>query len=917
MRRVMVDNADSVSGIAHCPGKLKSLFSSAALIGLMVGVQAAIPAAAQQTASLASVEEVVVSGTRLDNQQEVPTPTMVLDPKILSEGARPNVFAALNDMPQFRGSAAPQVGASLFAGTGNWAPDLRGLGTPRTLTLIDGKRVVTGYDNADYSVIPSILIKRVDVVTGSASAAWGSNAVAGVVNIVVDDEIEGLHAKAGTGIASRGGSMEQRFELAGGTSFLDGALHAQFGAEYIDTGRSSPRASRANVGRWQVVTNPNTAPGQLPLIRQGDVGFSDRSLGGLIMTGVNAGKSFNPDGTLSTLNLGRVVGNLSIGAGAVANDDFIMLQAPSTRYNLVGRAIYQLNPDIKLTADVRHSHVFDEFPLFIDSNAGNITVSRDNAFLPAAVRTQMLAAGQTSFTMGRFNSDYALIEVDYSRRTTQASLTLDANLSDSWRLNAYYSHGQFSEDPNYRNERIVPNFNRAADSIISPTTGQPICRVALTDPSTNCVPINLFGFGAPSQTARGYVLGTSIQRTDVYLDSGAITLHGDLGDLWAGPASVAIGIEARREAINQTAGALDRASAFGFFNASAYRGDNTTKEAFSEVLIPLVRDLPLLQSLKFNGAIRVTDDKTGTIWSWKVGATDQVFDDFSVRFTHSRDIRAPNLGELYKPLFGPGIGPVFDPQKNLTYSIGSFSGGNANLKPEASMTTTAGFTYTPDFGLVLSVDYFDINIENAIGTISSQQAVTLCAAGNQTLCSTIARDANGFITTVSANSINFTAYKTSGIDATFQYTLPLELPGALSVRSTLTYLNNFTTNNGLATVEYVESQGDIRASLGAPRAIINTTLTYDTDDYGGYLRGRFLSAGYYDRTRQIQNNAIPAFFYVDAGVHVNIGIGLENPVQLNATVVNLLDRDPPMESQFSPFYDIIGRYFRVGVAYNL
>ncbi len=874
---------------------------------------------AAATASAQSpVEEVVVSGTRLEGQQDVPTPTLVLDSKTLGEGSRPNVFAALNDLPQFRGSAAPQVGGSLFAGTGNWAPDLRGLGSVRTLSLVDGKRMVTGYDNPDYAVIPSLLVKRVDVVTGSASAAWGSNAVAGVVNIVLDDKLEGLHARIGGGVADQGRSVEQRYEFAGGTDFLDGAVHAVFGAEYVDEGLSGPRSTRPNVGRWQVVTNPDTSPGQQPLARTPDVGFSDRSLGGLILSGVDKGMSFNPDGTLSPLNLGRVVGNLSVGADAVANDDLIQITAPSTRYNLLGRVTYEPSSDLKISAEIRHSHVYNDFPLFLDSNGGNITITSDNAFLPAAVKNQMQMAGQTSFTMGRFNSDFATINDAYSRRTTQATLALDAGLWDDWRLSAYYSHGVFEEDPKYHGERIVSNFNNAVDSVLSPTTGQPICRIALTNPTTNCVPINLFGFGAPSQASRNYVTGTSIQNTNVYLDSGAVTLHGELRDLWAGPISVAAGIEARREAIHQTASALDLASAFGFFNASAYKGENTTKEAFTEVLVPLVNDLPVVGTVKFNGAARITDDKTGTNWSWKLGFTDQLFDDLQLRFTRSRDIRAPNLGELYKPLFGPGIGPVFDPQKNLTYSIGNFTGGNANLSSEVSLATTAGFTYSPsswsDF--VLSVDYFNINIANAIGSITPQQAVTLCASGNQGLCSTISRDGNGFITTISANLINYTRYQTSGIDATFNYTVPVELPGALSLHMNLTYLSNFTVNNGLTTVEYAESQGDIRASLGAPRAIINTTLNYDTDDYGGYLRGRFLTAGYYDRTRQIQNNSIPAFLYVDAGAHINVGVGLDNPIQLSMTVDNLFDRDPPIESQFSPYYDVIGRYYRAAIAYD-
>ena len=888
----------------------KALLAGGALISLMAA--AATPALAQS-----DLDEVVVTASRL-NRADVPTPIYAVTSEALKEAARPNVFAALNDLPQFRGTAAPQVGGSLFAGTGNYAPDLRGLGPTRTLTLVDGRRLVTGYENPDFSAVPNLLIKRVDVITGSASAAWGSNAVAGVVNIILDDRFEGTRIGAQYGVSDRGDAVEKRFEAAFGRRLLDDKARFVFGAEFIDSGSAGARAKRKNVGRWAVVTNPDytATNGQKPLMRTPDVGYADASLGGLILSGVNRGKTFNPDGTTSNFNFGRVVGNTSIGAGAPANDDFIQLAAPATRYNLLGRFVYDISPALSVTAELRHSRAYNNFPIFIDPNRGNITISIENPFLPEAIRQQMRAAGETSFTMGRFNSDIALINVDFSRKTTQATLALDGKLGDTFKWSAYYSHGWFHDDSRYSNQRVVANFNLATDAVMGPNN-QPICRSTLTNPNNGCVPINLFGFNSPSLAARAYVLGTSVKVADVSLDTVGFTLRGEPVSLWAGPVSVALGVEGRRERVDQTVGAQDTAKAFGFFNATAYAGKNTTKEAFGEILLPVLKDLPGAKLLQFNGAARITDDRTGSIWSWKLGALNQVMDGLQLRATHSRDIRAPNLGDLYSPLFGPGIGQILDPQLGITYSIGSFNGGNPNLKPETSRTTTLGFTATPAIvpSLRVSVDYFDIRIDNAIGTITPQNAVNLCAKGNQTLCSTVQRGADGRITFITANSINFTEFKTSGVDLVVDYVVPTPFPGDVRLRSAITWNREFKTNDGLATMNYLASQGDIRASLGVPRMVANTAVYYETSKYQAYVRGRYLSSGYFDRTRQIQNNRIPAYMYVDVGGTLTIPVSGQ-AVELSANVANLLNKAPPVASLFSPYYDVVGRYMSVALRWK-
>jgi outer membrane receptor protein involved in Fe transport len=859
-----------------------------------------------------SQPDIVVTGTRTDSTSDIPTPVTIVGAGQLQEAARPNVVAALNDLPQFKASWSPQITGGSFVAAA-WSVDLRGLGSSRTLVLFEGRRLVSSFPRPDYSVIPSVLVNRVDVVTGSASAAYGSNAVAGVVNIFLDDDLEGLRFGGHAGISSRGDVGEREIEGAGGLSFADGRGHILVGGEYVDNDGARPKTSRANVGRWAVVTNPNAGNGQLPLILAPDVGFANASLGGLILSGVNAGRTFNPDGTLRPFDAGRVSGTTSIGGEGPANDDVSSLVAPSTRYSLLGRISYELSDALKITADVMHARIFNDYPFLPDPSRGNITISIDNAFLPAAIRGQMQAAGQTSFTFGRFNSDFALTRIAYSRRTTQAGVQLDGRLGGGWRWSAYYTHGTYDEDIDLSNLRIAANFANAVDSLLSPTTGQPICRIALTNPGTNCVPIDLFGFGAPSQAARDYVLGTGVQRLHQTLDAGGLTLRGTPFDLGAGPVSVALGVEARREAINQRVGDIDAVRGFAFTNFGPIHADNTTKEAFGEVLVPIVRDLPGLRLLQFNGAARITDDATGSIWSWKLGLTDEVADGVRLRFTHSRDIRAPNLNELYAPPL-LSLANISDPQTGTTYQIRTFTGGNSLLVPERSLTTTAGITLAPRAvpRLRISADYFNINIANAISVISAQNIINACDQGRAEACSAITRGGSGLIDTVTATQLNFTRLHTSGIDALLEYSVPVTDSATVRLRAGLTWTHEYETDDGLAEIDYLGSQGTI-AALGVPKVSANGALFFETRDFVANIRARFLSAGQYNTTQAIENGRIPAYTYFDLGLRWTVTRREgESQAEIFANVNNLFDKDPPPGSTTSPYYDVVGRYFTVG-----
>jgi iron complex outermembrane receptor protein len=859
----------------------------------------------------AQVEEVVVAASRIDRAGfKAPTPTVRISPEELMIGTKTNIAAALNDLPQFRATTSAQT-TGTNTGAGSAPLDLRGLGVARTLVLIDGRRLSS--DN-DLNTIPSVLVKSVDVVTGGASAAWGSGAVAGVANITMDRTFTGVKLGVQAGQSSYHDAEEVRVEAAGGTSFADGKGHFVIGGEYLNNTGVVPKNSRPNIGRWATVPDGNGHNVIAP-----DVGFSNAAYGGLIMSGVLKGQAFNSDGTLRAFDYGRVSGTNSIGGEGPSNDDLSPLVTPQRRYGGMASVTYDINDSLKLTADVRHSRIWNDYIWFGDHNRGNLTIKSDNAFLPAAVRSALAGAGETSFTMGRFNSDFAYSHIDFERETTQGTLALDGKFGDGWRWSAYYSHGENQNNIDTPGFILTKNYANAVDSVISPTTGQAVCRVALTDPSTACVPINLFGEGSPSAAATAYVTGTPSQRETSKLDVGGFSLRGEPFSLPAGPVSIAVGAEARKESIVRTVGALDTAKAFTTFSFSAMQGSFNVKEAFAEVVVPVVRDVPVLNKLELNLAGRVSDySTTGSIWSWKAGATNEFFPGFSGRATLSRDIRSANLSELFTTST-TGYNTITDPVTQQSVYVLTNGGGNPDLLPETAKTFTGGFVYSPPKvpGLNMSLDYYDINIDDVITTVAAQDIVTRCANGNQDLCSRVTRDASNTITRIVSTYVNLANYKTDGVDAEVSYTMDAErlIPaaeGKLRARVIGTWVNSLTTNDGVSKIEYVRSQG-YSFGLGVPKLRVVGSLDYAGRIFSGNFRARYISPGEYNSTVDLTNNHIKAYTYFDLGFKARLTEVSGRETEFYANINNLFDKDPPVGSLYSPYYDVIGRYTTVGV----
>jgi outer membrane receptor protein involved in Fe transport len=245
-------------------------------------------------------------------------------------------------------------------------------------------------------------------------------------------------------------------------------------------------------------------------------------------------------------------------------------------------------------------------------------------------------------------------------------------------------------------------------------------------------------------------------------------------------------------------------------------------------------------------------------------------------------------------------------------------GGNANLTPETAKTFTTGFVYSPPAlpGFNISVDYFDIDIDNVITTVSAQDIVTRCANGNADMCSRVTRDATGGISRIVSTYVNLANYKTDGVDAEISYATNLDrlipdAPGRIRARWLMTWVNSLTTNDGVSKIEYVKSQG-YSFGLGTPKSRMTAALDWSGKVFSANLRARYISPGTYNRTVDLVNGHIKAYTYVDLGVQAKLPEVMGHEVELYANATNLFDKNPPVSSLYSPYYDVIGRYVTVG-----
>ena len=862
------------------------------------------------------LKAVTVSASRIDSVNIVTvTPTISFTPESLRLPTYTNVGDALYDLPYFSAARGPSsTGTNVNVGA---SPiDLRSLGVGRTLLLVDGHRISgnTQLGGNDLNSVPSILVKQLDVVTGGASASWGSGAVSGVVNIALDHDIKGVKIESSYGQSNHSDGKTRTLRAAAGTDFSDGKGHVQIGGDFVKAG-GILRSDRPQTGRWQLMPIAGTQN----LSFTPNVGLANQSVGGLILSGVLRGKAFGPDGTLHDHTLERVVGTAGVGDNAPSSDDHSYVIVPRKHYTVLGSARYDFTDNLRITNTIRYFQSNSDYETF-SVGLNNVPISINNAFLPSDIRQTLVNAGETGFTLGRFRADINYPRYVTTNKAYQETVNLDGTFDNYWRWTTFFSHGVSDLNRASTGRFITANLNKAIDSVIDPVTHDPVCSFSLTHPASDCVPINLFGEGSPSQQAQKYVTGASTVHRVLTSDEGGISLRGEPWSLPAGSIGVAVGLEGRHISLRQDVGPLDTQKALYPSVSTPEKGAFSVIEGFGEVNIPLLTERPGFEDLAANLAARASDySTTGNIWTWKAGITNEFVHGLRARIAYSRDIRAPNLDELYQQQ-GWGANPVYDPVLNQSYLVDILLGGNPNVQPEKANTLTLGASWKPSGGSLdgfqLSADYYSIDIKDVITTVGTQGTVDRCLAGNKSLCTRIVRGPDNRIDHISSQSVNLSAFKEDGVDLEVGYSGSGSLFGSAGqyhARTIGTWVHKLTVDDGQTEVNYVGVVGSAWIGQAIPRWRAVASLEFTSPKFDISTRVRYLSAGFQQLTPNIVNNRIGQYFYFDVGGSFVLA---KDSLNVYGEIRNLMNRKPPISSGFSPFYDVVGRFATIGLRLN-
>ncbi len=929
---------------------------------------------AQNQSAQSELEEIVITGSRIIREgYEAPTPLSVIDTATLERAPAANIAEYVNTLPVFAGSQQPNTAQnSISAGNaGINTLNLRGIGGARTLVLLDGQRSVGSIlsGGVDINAFPQQLVSRVEVVTGGASAVYGSDAVGGVANFILDKAYTGVKGEVSGGITSYGDDQNTKVAVAAGFPFANDRGHMLLSGENVYQKGIIKGANGRDWDKTLTVNmlNPNyTATNGQPFrLILPNAGFSNSMPGGLITAGPLKGTAFGQNGIPFNYRYGAIVSNpFMVGGDAplsiIARDQVSSLAPGQKRSNIFIRADYDVTDSVNVFAQIswNGSRTFSQCcPQFQTGNAAGSGavpfIKADNAFIPASVRASMIALGVTQFAMGSMQQDLGAFgsnnERNVNRNVIGASGKFDA-FGSSWGWDAYFQNGYSRNSVNITNVVHNANYRQAIDAVFQPGTGKIVCRSTLTNPNDGCVPYNIMGIGVNDAAAINYIRPAigSYQYSHLTQNVWAASANGEPFDVWAGPVSVAVSAEHRDEKVKNITDSVSQSilvtGLAGWFagNYLPINGGFNVSEAAVETVIPLAKGTAWADTWDLSAAARFTHySSSGNVVTWKVGSTYSPVPDVKLRVTRSRDIRAPNMQEL----FAAGTssqGEVFDPFTNTLPVIRGFASGNINLTPEKADTTGIGVVLQPSFipGLSASVDWWNIDIADAIANVGTSSVVRLCFEGNTQFCPNITR-VNGIITIVKTAPFNFASSVTKGIDFEGSYRFALDdlvsgWLGNLALHGNATrYIKDYS-NDGITTP--TESSGQ-NGGGNPPEWRYSISAVYDADPVSVSLTARAISAGRYNNSyiectsgcptstianQTINDNDIPGRFWMDASMSYKFLIGEDVEGDAFLNIRNLGNIDPPklytiyyLNNTNQQAYDAMGRVFRVGVRFKM
>ncbi len=865
--------------------------------------------AAQTSADASNGEEIIVTGSRIRRPDfDSPSPVVSLGAATLQQSGTTNLTDFLTGFPALQGSSTSADNSGSGAGigyTGLNLLDMRNLGTQRTLVLVDGRRHVAsvpGTQAVDINTIPTDLVERIDVLTGGASAIYGADAVTGVVNFVLKKDFEGLTARGQAGISEQGDAGRRLIAVTAGKNFADGRGNVAIAYEYAEESRLEARdRSRLRgsnlTGFYRNPADPefqpnytggasNGIPDRLPL---NDIRYNDTAREGGIDVDFDGQPDYivNGTGQLVPFSLGTVIqpGYSQGGSGTRVSDYANDLLPDINRHivNVLGH--YDVTPGLTVFAEGKYARS-KAFTLGQPSFDYYLLVEDGNPYLPAGLPD----LGNGGVLVTRDNFDIGQRGETVTRETYRAVGGARGEINRHANYELSYTFGQSNITNDYVNNTYNDRLLAAIDAVRDPATGQVTCRVNL-DPSWTpnqpytsrsvlnptsfrpgeCVPINLFGDGAPSQAALEFVRANTRDRSRLRQHVVTGQLSGDFGQLFelpGGPVGFALGAEYRKEESRFVPDPI-AAQGLTFGNAlGVEEGEFDVTEQFAELNVPLFRNQPFAHRLELGAAVRFSDYSTiGNTTTWKVDGTYAPVRDISFNGTYSKAVRAPNIGELFGGL-SQTFAFITDPcdraelQNGTQYrvancqallsglgvanpaqyvdarstNISGLSGANPNLNEEEATTWTAGVVLQPRFipGLSVRADWYDINLQGAINTVAAGQVAQLCVDQptlDNVFCESITRTSTATSTADPGNITGFVVapqnvarFSTAGLDLNVSYTVDTGSFGRFGLRVIGNYLDK---------LEYIGTPGaDVTNSRGearAPKYTLNGDLTWSMD----------------------------------------------------------------------------------------
>lgn len=914
----------------------------------------AAPAAEETAAAPAADKDIVVTGTRIrrpDLESNVPVATV--SSQDLVRDAATNVQDTLNELPQVGVGSSRTNTNFLTSGNGVATVNLRNLGSSRTLVLVNGRRYVAGLAGTsavDLNNIPTDFIQRIDVVTGGASAVYGSEAIAGVVNFILKDKFDGIQVRGQYGITDEGDNPRYMAAFTAGTNWgADdrGSLIAHFSYDK-DKGLLSRKREISSEDCYFDICGPGAYSSYSP---QGRFQLLDSD--GAAQAGFEGGSLFSFD----TSN------NVVAGGGAGFNRNAVRrISTPIERYLAAGILGYDITDDIRAFGEVTYSKVLSSSaiePLALDaadiydgSAAQGFGIPIDNPYIPTEVRDQIAAYNAAALADADPDTN-PITQLGFRRRQNEVFDRSNDNKRDTWRV-ATGLKGTFAGEWDWETSYVYGRLHdvtssedidnaryRNALDAIELSDGSIVCR-SESARAEGCVPINIFGFDTASPEASAYVRAVVPKSEDIINQQHVVSANVANSNLFALPAGdvgLAVGAEYRKESSVDDLDILTNTGGNSGNVIPDTKGKFDVWETYAEINVPVLKDT-FIDRFDVTGAVRYSkysQDQVGGVFSWNTGAELEPFKGLRLRGMYAKANRAPNISEFASapsetfagvndpcdqttatstgevadacraiPAIADAIADngIFEYTLADLQGINGFIGGNPDLKEETAKTITLGAIIQPVQvrGLSLTVDYFDIKVKDAISSVDRDLSIEQCLlTGDAAFCGNVFRDANtGFVTRVDAQLMNVASLKTRGVDFGLRYGRSLGWIGddRIDLSGNYTYLIDYKTQAN-PTAPVVESVGGVgyskhRATARATYQNGRASFSWQTNFIGKAVGDKDFVGDdtvYGDTLTLDELNKVDAYFYHD--VQLRYELGADRQYALYAGVDNLFDKKPP------------------------